>query len=112
MAEKNINPVQSNTENEEIKRLQAELEKVNKEKEELNKKNENLEKEIEKNKEESKKNVKANTKEKNYIVCTPVSNFNGTVAGVQFAYGKAEVKEGWVLEWFKEKGYKVEEKIK
>ena len=49
--------------------------------------------------------------EKVYIVETPVANFCGTgAAGVQFAYGKAEVNEGWVLDWFKEHGYKVTEK--
>lgn len=53
-------------------------------------------------------NIETN-KESKYIVHTPVKNFNGEVAGVQFAYGKAEVKPGWVLEWFKEKGYRVEE---
>lgn len=46
---------------------------------------------------------------KKYIVHTPVKNFCGEVAGVQFAYGKAEVKPGWILNWFKEHGYKVEE---
>ena len=46
---------------------------------------------------------------KEYIVKTPVANFNGIVAGVQFAYGQAKVKEGWILNWFKEKGYEVEE---
>lgn len=56
---------------------------------------------------EEKKEVK--TKEKVYLVETQVPNYNGTVAGVQFAYGKAEVYEGWILEWFKEKGYKVTE---
>ena len=54
--------------------------------------------------------VKATKKaEKEYLVETPVENFNGTVAGVQFAYGKAKVKAGWILDWFKEKGYKVTE---
>ena len=48
-------------------------------------------------------------KEVSYIVYTPVKNFNGIVAGVHFAYGKAEVKAGWILNWFKERGYKVEE---
>lgn len=53
---------------------------------------------------------KAETK-KVYIVETPVKNFCGVGAGgVQFSYGKAEVNEGWVLEWFKEHGYKVTEK--
>ena len=46
-----------------------------------------------------------------YIVETPVKNFCGIgAAGVHFAYGKAEVCEGWVLNWFKEHGYKVTEK--
>lgn len=46
-----------------------------------------------------------------FIVETPVKNFCGVgAAGVQFAYGKAEVHEGWVLDWYKEHGYKVTEK--
>lgn len=50
-------------------------------------------------------------KEKRYIVKTQVKNYNGIVAGVQFAYGKSavELQEGWILNWFKEKGYIVEE---
>ena len=44
---------------------------------------------------------------KKYIVETPVPNYHGEVAGVHFAYGKAEVYEGHILEWFKRKGYKV-----
>lgn len=62
------------------------------------------------------KDVKKETKtkeakEKEYIVKTQIPNYNGIVAGVQFAYGKSAVpvKEGWILEWFKEKGYIVEE---
>ena len=56
----------------------------------------------------AKKNEKT---EKVFIVETPVKNFCGVgAAGVQFAYGKAEVREGWVLNWFKEHGYKVTEK--
>ncbi len=52
-----------------------------------------------------------NKEPKVYIVETPVENFCGIgAAGVQFAYGKAEVREGWVLEWFKKHGYKVTEK--
>lgn len=51
------------------------------------------------------------TDKKVYIVETPVKDFCGVgAAGVQFAYGKAEVCEGWVLDWFKEHGYKVTEK--
>ena len=64
-------------------------------------------------KEDIKEEVKEQIKEqkpKTYIVKTPVPNYNGEVAGVQFAYGKAEVKEGWILSWFKEKGYEIEGK--
>ncbi len=54
---------------------------------------------------------KTTTSEKVYIVETPVKGFCGVgAAGVQFAYGKAEVREGWVLNWFIEHGYKVTEK--
>lgn len=43
-----------------------------------------------------------------YIVETPVKDFCGVGAGgIHFAYGKAEVHEGWVLDWFREHGYKV-----
>lgn len=46
-----------------------------------------------------------------YIVETPVKDFCGVgAAGVQFAYGKAEICEGWVLDWYREHGYKVTEK--
>ena len=54
--------------------------------------------------------IQTDRKPKTYIVETPVKEYNGEVAGVQFAYGKAEVREGWILDWFKEKGYKVTEK--
>lgn len=59
------------------------------------------------------KNIKTADEVKNtdiYIVETPVKNYNGTVAGVQFAYGKAEVHGGWILNWFKENGYIVKKK--
>lgn len=60
------------------------------------------------------KDVKKETKNiepKKYIVKTQVKDYNGIVAGVQFAYGKSaiELQDGWILEWFKEKGYIVEE---
>lgn len=46
-----------------------------------------------------------------YIVEAPVKDFCGVgAAGIQFAYGKAEVAEGWVLDWFKEHNYTVTEK--
>lgn len=55
--------------------------------------------------------VSSESGEKVYIVETPVEGYCGIgAAGVQFAYGKAEVHEGWVLEWFREHGYKVTEK--
>ena len=44
---------------------------------------------------------------KKYLVETPVENYHGEVAGVHFAYGKAEVYEGHILNWFKKKGYKI-----
>ena len=56
-----------------------------------------------------KKETKTEKIVKKYLVHTPVKNFCGEVAGVQFAYGKAEVKPGWVLNWFKERGYEIEE---
>lgn len=46
-------------------------------------------------------------KPKKYLVETPVKNYCGEVAGVHFAYGKAEVYEGHILNWFRRKGYKV-----
>lgn len=50
-------------------------------------------------------------KEKIFIVEAPVENYCGIgAAGVHFAYGKAEVREGWVLDWFRKHGYKVTEK--
>ena len=43
-----------------------------------------------------------------FIVESPVKNFCGINAGgVHFAYGKAEVNEGWVLNWYRQHGYKV-----
>jgi len=49
-------------------------------------------------------------KVKKYLVETPVENFCGIgAAGIHFAYGKAEVHEGWVLDWYREHGYKVTE---
>ena len=45
---------------------------------------------------------------KKYLVEAPVKNYCGVgAAGVHFSYGKAEVCEGWVLNWFREHGYKV-----
>ena len=47
------------------------------------------------------------SKEKKFLVETKVKNYCGEIAGVQFAYGKAEVCEGYILDWFRKKGYKV-----
>lgn len=55
---------------------------------------------------EVKETKKADTPQK-YLVETPVKNYCGEVAGVQFAYGKAEVYESHIVDWFKRKGYKV-----
>ncbi len=46
---------------------------------------------------------------KKYVVKTPVKNYCGVRCGVHFAYGKAEVFEGPVLDYFIRKGYEVEE---
>jgi hypothetical protein len=49
-------------------------------------------------------------KKKHYEVKTPIEDYCGIgAAGVQFAYGKAEVYDEWVAQWFKEHGYTVEE---
>lgn len=46
-----------------------------------------------------------------YIVETPVKDYCGIgAAGVHFANGKAEIPEGWALDWYKKHGYKVTEK--
>lgn len=46
---------------------------------------------------------------KSYLVKTNDQTYCGIgAAGVQFAYGQAEVNEGWVLEWYREHGYTIE----
>lgn len=46
-----------------------------------------------------------------FIVEAPVKDYVGVgAAGIHFANGKAEVREGWVLDWYREHGYKVTEK--
>ena len=55
--------------------------------------------------------AKKKAEAKVYIVETPVKGFCGVgAAGVHFAYGKAEVHEGWVLDWYREHGYTVKSK--
>lgn len=47
---------------------------------------------------------------KKYLVEAPNKDYVGVGAGgIQFAYGKAIVHEGWVLDWYKDHGYKVSE---
>ena len=47
---------------------------------------------------------------KKFKITSPIKGVDGIGAGgVQFAYGQAEVNEGWVCDWYKEKGYTVEE---
>ena len=113
MANENKNAVTN--ENEALETAKAALDKANAEKEELLKQIEELnkareEKEaLEKEIEELRNNAKSPYKKGSFIVTAPVEDFNGEVAGVQFAYGKANVQAGWILEWFKEKGFEVEE---
>lgn len=46
-----------------------------------------------------------------FIVEAPVKDYVGVgAAGIHFANGKAEVREGWVLDWYREHGYTVTEK--
>lgn len=104
--------------NEELEAAKVALDEANAEKEELLKQieelnkakeeKEALEKEIEELKKANENNPHA-PKKGSFIVKAPVEHFNGEVAGVQFAYGQAVVQPGWVLEWFKEKGFEVEE---
>ena len=47
---------------------------------------------------------------KKFRITSPVEGYVGIGAGgVQFAYGGAEVNECWVCDWYREKGYTVEE---
>lgn len=40
---------------------------------------------------------------------SPNPNYNGNSASLQFVKGEAETDNKWLLEWFKNKGYTVEE---
>ena len=47
---------------------------------------------------------------KKFRITSPIEGYVGIGAGgVQFAYGRAEVNEGCVCDWYREKGYEVEE---
>lgn len=49
-------------------------------------------------------------KKKHFKVKTPVKDYCGIgAAGIQFAYGEADVYDEWVAQWFEEHGYTVEE---
>lgn len=49
---------------------------------------------------------------KKFKITSPIPGYCGVGAGgVQFAYGVAEVNEGWVCDWYKNKGYDIEEVI-
>ncbi|MBU8732336.1 hypothetical protein [Cytobacillus oceanisediminis] len=39
---------------------------------------------------------------------SPNPNYNGNSASLQFVNGEAETENKWLLEWFKNRGYKVE----
>lgn len=43
-------------------------------------------------------------------VYAPNKKYTGVSASVPFANGEAEVTDPWLLQWFKSKGYTVEEK--
>ncbi|WP_368298386.1 hypothetical protein [Cytobacillus firmus] len=40
---------------------------------------------------------------------SPNPNYNGNSASLQFVNGEAETDNKWLVEWFKNKGYTVEE---
>jgi hypothetical protein len=94
---------ENNVDTTELENLKTELENSNLEKEALLKQIEELKSTVEK------QENNGAYKKGSFIVYASVKNFNGIVAAVHFAYGKANVQKGWVLDWFKERGYKVEE---
>lgn len=109
-AEETKNPVVENkVDTAELENVKNELESSKAELEKSNLEKEALLKQIEELKAAVKEQDKNAPKKGSYLVFAPVKNFNGIVAGVHFAYGKANVQKGWILNWFKEKGYKVEE---
>lgn len=40
---------------------------------------------------------------------SPNPTYNGVSASLQFVKGEAETDDKWLVEWFKNRGYKVEE---
>lgn len=45
------------------------------------------------------------------IIRTKVPGFTGMRAGVMFAHGMAETNNQYLIDWFKEHGYTVEEPV-
>lgn len=42
-------------------------------------------------------------------ITTPSKGYTGIIAGIPFVNGEAETEDRWLISWFTEKGYKVEE---
>ncbi len=42
-------------------------------------------------------------------IYTPSKGYTGFIAGVSFINGMGETKDRWLIQWFKNKGYKVVE---
>lgn len=59
--------------------------------------------------EETQEPVKEEVKEVIYKITCPNKDYTGVSASVSFAGGKGETKDSHLAEWFKEKGYTVEE---
>lgn len=56
-----------------------------------------------------KEEVKEEAKEVIYKITCPNKQYTGVSATVSFVQGKGEIKDSHLAEWFKEKGYTVEE---
>ena len=44
-------------------------------------------------------------------IYTPNRGYTGKIAGVSFVNGQVITEDRWLIQWFKNKGYKVEEEI-
>ena len=42
-------------------------------------------------------------------ITTPSKGYTGVIAGIPFVNGEAETEDRWLISWFTEKGYTVEE---
>ena len=45
-------------------------------------------------------------------IYTPNRGYTGKIAGVSFVNGEGETENEWLIQWFKNKGYKVAEEKK